>query len=180
MSKDDASKIIDLTGVDDFSYSAVMRKLRQKCDESVVREFQDLFKKLYDVHAFTNNAEDVSKLVLVKTLKIFETKHKVKIDDALIKSASAFPSGGTVQAGRYLADLIRFLTSRIDPAKRPLALRRLSRKILALNEYEIANKNTPVSSSLGQSITLVKNILTDHDAGYIREVLNNLARYLAG
>jgi hypothetical protein len=41
-------------------------------------------------------------------------------------------------------------------------------------ETEIASKQLPESAALGQAITFVKHVLFNHDAKYVREVLNSL------
>ena len=94
------------------------------------------------------------------------------------KAASAINLGDADTAGRYLADLIRFLTKRISAEKRPRALESLRKKIYYINEYAIAQKKTPASSSMGQSLTLLKTILLEHSPQYIRGVLNSIVKYL--
>ena len=94
------------------------------------------------------------------------------------KAASAIDLGDPETAGRYLADMIRFLTKRISPDRRPKALDSLKRKIYYINEYDIAAKRTPPSSSMGQSITLLKTILLEHSSDYIRKVLNAIVKAL--
>lgn len=172
--------IIDLTNLGGFSYSAILRKLRKNNDAVTVQEFQKIFKQIFDSCVYDENFNDEEiKSCLIKALKLFGCNFKIKIDKDFIKSAAVIQTGDPDQAGKYLSDLVKFLTSRISIEKRQTALQHLAQKILLLNEHEIASKNMPVSASLGQAITLIKNILTDHDAGYIRQVLNNLAKYLA-
>src|SRR5271169_3810658 len=45
---DDQTSIIDLTDADEFTYSAIMRKLRQKASKDQVKEFLKLFKIQFD------------------------------------------------------------------------------------------------------------------------------------
>src|SRR5579864_108660 len=45
---DDNPHSIDLTDIDEFSYSAIMRKLREKSSPEQVRQFLQLFKAQFD------------------------------------------------------------------------------------------------------------------------------------
>ena len=47
-----------------------------------------------------------------------------------------------------------------------------------MSEIEIASKQMPESSAVGQSITFIKHVLFNHDARYIREVLDSLVKSL--
>lgn len=79
-------------------------------------------------------------------------------------------------AGRNLADIVRFLINKISPLKRGKSITNLRNKIWALNEYEMANKKTPPTASLGQSITFIKTILNGHHPLYIRRVIQEIVR----
>jgi hypothetical protein len=96
----------------------------------------------------------------------------------IVKNAAVTELGDPRLVGKYLADIIRFTLTRITPEKRPNALNSLKRKIYSFNEIEISNKNLPPSSAIGQSLTFVKHVLFNHNARYIREVLNNIVRNL--
>jgi len=72
----------------------------------------------------------------------------------------------------------RLILNRISEASRPKAIENIKYKIYNFNDTEIANKNMPASSAIGQSIALVKNILFNQDASYIRQVIDNIVRYL--
>lgn len=82
--------------------------------------------------------------------------------------------GTPSEAGRGIADIVRFLIQRISQESRNKSLQGLKRKIWNLNEFDIASKKTPPSASLGQSITFIKTILIGHDPRYIREVLKHV------
>ena len=51
-------------------------------------------------------------------------------------------------------------------------------KIRALIPNEIAGKNIPDYSSVGKSISFIKNVLAGHDSGYVRAVLDSIIRNL--
>ena len=96
----------------------------------------------------------------------------------MVKNAATSELGDPKLVGKYLADIIRFTLTRISPERRPQSIENLKQKIYNLNEQAIAIKTLPPSSALGQSITFVKHVLFNHDARYIREVLNNIVRNL--
>lgn len=86
-------------------------------------------------------------------------------------AAGTIEMGHPASAGKGIADIIKFVTSRIEPGRRQKSMENLKQKIWRINELEIASKKTPSSASLGQAITFVKTILIGHDPGYIRQVL---------
>jgi transcription termination factor NusB len=86
--------------------------------------------------------------------------------------------GDSTFAGKRLSDLVKFLLRRIPDGKRPAAIQAIKKKLYMLNEYEISRKSTPSHSSMGQAITIVKNILLEHNPQYIRNVLNALVKNL--
>lgn len=169
--------VIDLTDIDDFSYSALMRKLRQKASKEQVKFFLKLYKLQFD-KAVKNKLQKPEKVALQNALIKFNKSHKIKLKKKLIKSAAVSELGDAVLVGKYLADIIRFTLTRISPEKRANAIQSLKHKLYNLNESEMSNKNMPASSAMGQSITFVKHVLFNHDPIYIREVLNNLVRSL--
>lgn len=178
--KDDNSaddSVIDLTDIDDFSYSALMRKLRQKASKEQVKNFLKLYKLQFD-KAVKNKLQKPEKVALQNALIKFNKYHKIKLKKKLIKSAAVSELGDAVLVGKYLSDIIRFTLTRISPEKRANAIQSLKHKLYNLNESEMSNKNMPASSAMGQSITFVKHVLFNHDPIYIREVLNNLVRSL--
>jgi hypothetical protein len=153
------------------SYSAIMRELNKNYDKDDVREFQEEFKKNFD-RALLNGIEEPEKISLEKAIKVLPERFEDKIE----KAAAAVDLGQPELAGRYLADLIRFLLKRISPERRSKAIDSMKRKIYYLNEFSIASKRTPPSSSMGQTLTLLKTILLEHNPSYIRQVLNNIVR----
>jgi hypothetical protein len=176
-SKADDSTLLDLTDVDDYSYSAFIRKIRERGTEEQLNEFLNLYKKFFD-NAIKKNLQKPEKIALQKTLIKFNKSHKIKIDKKIVKSAAVSELGDPVTVGNYLANIIKFTLGRISVEKRPSAIESLKKKIYYLNETELASKNMPASSAIGQSLTFIKHVLFNHDASYIREVLNNIVRFL--
>lgn len=154
------------------SYSSIMRDLRKSSDEEVVQCFQEEFKKVFD-QALIDGDEEPEKIALEKALEAIDDEGEL-----IEKAASAIDLGDPEGAGKYLANLIKFLIRRISPERRPKALDSLKRKIYYINEFDIAGKKTPPSSSMGQSITLLKTILLEHSPEYIRKVLNSIVKSL--
>jgi hypothetical protein len=174
-SADDSA--IDLTKVEDFSYSALMRQLRKNATPEQVRLFLQMYHVCFE-KAVKADLQKPERVALQNALIQFNKKHKINIDHAIIKNAATTELGDAVAVGKYLANMIRFILLRITPEKRQKATHNVKNKIYYLNESDLSTKNLPASSAMGQSITLVKNVLFNHDARYIREVLNNLVRNL--
>ena len=174
---DDSSAIIDLTDIDEFAYSAVMRKIRQKATPEQVKVFLQLFKQQFD-RAVKGKVHRPERIALQNTLIKFNKLHKIKLDKKMVKLAAIAELGNSEQVGKYLSDIVRFTLQRIPAEKRQSAIDNLKNKFSAMNESEIASKQLPESSALGQAIVFVKHVLFNHDPKYIREVLNSLARSL--
>jgi len=174
---DDNSSIIDLTDIDEFAYSAVMRKLRQKASPEQVKIFLQLYKQQFD-RAVKGKSHKPERIALQNSLVKFNKLHKIKLDKKMIKTAAISELGNAEQVGKYLSDIVRFTLQRIPSEKRQHAMDSLKKKFSAMSESEIASKQLPESSALGQAITFVKHVLFNHDAKYVREVLNSLSRSL--
>lgn len=170
-------KIINLLNATDFSLSAIMREMRQKASKEQVREFLAIFKKEFD-NAIKNELQKPDRIALQNALTKFNKKHKIKVNEKLVKNAALSELGTPAQVGKFLADTVKFTINRIPIEKRQKALESLRHKFNSFDVNDIAQKNLPIMASMGQAITFVKTILFNHDAHYIREVLNNLVRNL--
>lgn len=170
-------KVIDLTGATDFSYSAIMREMRQEADKEQVRLFLTLFKKEFDA-AVKQKLQKPEKVALQNSLVRFNKRHKVKCKKKLIKNAAVSELGDPALVGKYLADIVRFTINKIPLERRAKALENLRKKFYAFNADEISQKVLPPTAAIGQSITFVKHVLINQNPSYIREVLNNLAGHL--
>lgn len=156
------------------SYSSVMRDLRKSYDEGSIKKFQEEFKKLFD-EALISGSEDPQNEVLEEAMNcIAYTDHK----RAFEKAAGAIDLGDPEYAGKYLSDILKFVMRRISTDRRVKSLENLRKKVYYLNEYEMASKRVPPSSAIGQSITLLKHILLEHDPKYIRNVLNSVVKHI--
>lgn len=175
--KKKASDSLDLTNIDDFSFSAIMRNLRKNATPEQVRQFLSLYKKEFD-RAVKEGLQKSESVALQNAVVSFSKQHDIKLNKEVVKNAAVSELGDPRLVGKYLADIMRFTLNRIAPERRPNAINSLREKIYQLNERELAIKNLPPSSAIGQSITFVKHVLFNHDPIYIREVLNNITRNL--
>jgi len=173
----DDKEVIDLTKAEEFSYSAIMRALRQKASKEQVKDFLKIFKMQFD-KAVKAKMHKPEKIALQNTVVRFSKMYKLKLDKALVKNAAVAELGNAEQVGKYLSDIVRFTLGRVRPEKRQLAIDNLKSKLYNLDAGELASKQLPESSAIGQSITFVKHVLFNHDANYVRQVLNSLVRYL--
>jgi hypothetical protein len=176
-SAEDGYKPIDLTDIDEFAYSAIMRKLREKASPEQVRHFLTIYKNQFDkaVKGKTNKPDRVA---LQNTVIKFNKLHKVKIDKKMIKFAAVAELGNAEQVGKYLSDIVKFIMNRIPTDKRLDAIQKMKQKFAIMNETEIASKHLPDVAAYGQAITFVKHVLFNQDSHYVREVLNSLSRSL--
>ena len=170
-------KPIDLTGADEFSYSALMRKLRQEASPEQVKEFLKLFKVQFD-RAVKNKIHKPEKIALQNAIIKFHKIHPVKLDKKMVKCAAVAELGNAESVGKYLSDIVKFILARLPMEKRPHAAEILRQKFSVMSENEIAGKNMPNAAVYGQAITFVKHVLFNQDANYIRDVLNSLSRNL--
>lgn len=174
--KDDKS-IIDLSKAEEFTYSAIMRKLRKEATEEQVLVFLKIFKSQFDL-AVKKKLQKPEKVALQNAMVKFNKIHKVKLDKEMVKNAAVSELGTPEQIGKYLSDIVKFTVARMPLEKRPTAIDKLKQRFYSMHEGEIADKKLPDSSAIGQSITFVKHVLFNHDPHYIREVLNSLVRNL--
>jgi hypothetical protein len=174
---DDNTHIIDLTDADEFAYSAIMRKLRQKAKPEQVRKFLMIFKRQFD-KAVKGKMHKPEKIALQNTMIKFNKLFKVKLDPKMVKCAAVAELGNAEQVGKYLSDIVKFTLQHLPQDKHFDALDRLKKKFSMMNADEISSKQLPESSAMGQSITFIKHVLFNHDTKYVREVLNSLVRSL--
>jgi hypothetical protein len=172
-----SKKVIDLSKLEDKSLSALMRELNKSADKEQIEEFLKTYKKHFD-EAIKNKLKNPDQIAFDHAFINLNDLFELKLNQKLVKKAAQADLGNPINVGNYLANIVKFLLRRISVAKRIPATNRLKNKFLALNENELSQKKMPASSSLGQSITFVKTVLFNHDPKYIREVLNNLVKFL--
>jgi len=101
---------------------------------------------------------------------------KLNRTERILALGSAIELGDPNVAGKSLADIVIFLLRRIPEHQRPNAVRKMILKFQLLNSQEIASKNMKPFSSMGQSISFIKNVLAGHDPLYVRKVLDAIIR----
>lgn len=175
--EEEEATVIDLTNAVDFSYSAIMREMRQETSKEKVRYFLTLFKKEFDI-AVKKKIQKPEKVALQNSLVKFNKKYKIKCNKKLIKNAAVSELGDPALVGKYLADIIKFTLNKLPVEKRAPAIEKLRSKFYAFNANEISQKTLPPTAAIGQSITFVKHVLINQNPLYIRAVLNNLASNL--
>jgi hypothetical protein len=174
--KKKASDQVDLTKIEDFSYSAIMRKINKQLGEEGCKYFAQLYKDYFDQYLL-NQEQDIEERSLSKTVKEFNKKYPVKISKKFVKVAAA-NLGDAATVARYLANIIKFTLTKISPQSRSGSLYKVKNKINQLDVNQISNKKMPASASMGQSITFIKHTLFGQDPQYIRAVLQYIMRYL--
>lgn len=174
---DSSEDVIDLTKAVDFSYSAIMREMRQHADKDQVRLFLVMYKKEFDT-AVKKRVQKPEKVALQNSITKFNKKHKVKLKKKMVKNAAIAELGDAALVGKYLSDIVKFTINKMPMEKRIAALDSLRTKFYNFNAEELAKKDLPPNAVLGQCITFVKHVLFNQDVPYIRDVLNNLVRNL--
>jgi hypothetical protein len=161
---------------DTDTYSSIMRSLNKDNNHDAMISFQTTFKQAFDA-AYIAGEEHPEETALEKAKAELNEK-TAELKAMLVKTAAAIELGPPEEAGAYMAALVKFLLKRISPDKRPKAIQAMKRKIYYINEYQVASKRTPPSSSMGQSITIIKNLLLEHPAEYVRLCLNSIVKHL--
>lgn len=174
---EDGQSVIDLSDADEFAYSAIMRKLRQKASDTQIRDFLKLFKLEFD-RAVKAKLKKPERVALQNSLVKLNKVHKIKLSKKMVRNASVSELGDSRAVGAYLANIVTFILNRVPPDKRLLARDSLKQKFAVMSSDDIASKHLPDSAAIAQSITFVKHVLFNHDSNYVREVLNSLVNAL--
>lgn len=173
----DKKEEIDLSNLEEISLSSLMRELNKKATKDQVKKFLKIYKLHFD-ECIKNKIKNPSQTALNHSLIKFGTLYNIRLNKKLVKNASITELGSPVTVGNYLANIVKFILTKISPAKRQSSINKVKQKIYNLNENELATKKMPASSSLGQSITFVKTVLFNQNPKYIRDVLNNIVKFL--
>jgi len=93
------------------------------------------------------------------------------------KEARGFPHDSKFVA-EQIRDIIDVMVGRMSLNSQQNAYPNIKSKLQELNISEISNKNQPGGSSIGTSISLIKNILNGRDPYFIKMVLDELSKGL--
>ncbi len=166
---------LDLSKIEKFTYSAIMRKINQQLGKDACLNFAKVYKKIFDKNLMQKEKELEDK-TLSRTLGIFNKKYKIVLEKP-IKTAS-YRIGDAETVAKYLANIIKFTLTKISPEKRGGSLSKVKNKISKIDPKQLSEKKMPASSAMGQSITFLKHSLFGQDIQYIKSVLTYLMRNL--
>lgn len=76
--KASTEEVIDLSHLDDLSYSAIMRELRKQCSQEIINVFLSTFKNIFDT-LITQGEKDPAEKALPATLILFSKYYPVEI-----------------------------------------------------------------------------------------------------
>lgn len=151
------------------TFSSVMRDINKE-NPSEIKNFMESFKESFN-RSLLESVENPDEIALMQTLN--DVKNKYAFTKKQIKLAGTIlEMGNADMAGKTIANMVKYLASRMPTSEQSKVLSILRNRISKLNEYEIAAKRNPPSSALGQAIAFIKNMLSAKNAGYIRDVLN--------
>lgn len=168
-----ASKKIDISKADAFTYSSIIRLLRKELNDADLNKFLKVYRENFEKN-YLNDESNIEKNTLCQTLLLLEDELNLKV--SIKKDAGLQELGTAEEVGKYLANIVKFTMQRIKDQNRPISMLKLKKKIYFLNENEISNKKMPASAAMGSSITFIKHTLFNQNASYIREVLNNIVK----
>ncbi len=164
----------------ELSYSAIMRDLNKNNKDDIER-FRSIFKKTFDEANIEGleNADKIALMAAIKGIDYNPNKKEAEIQNRMFKLANVMTDiGDPDTAGKGIASIVKFLLKKIKPENRQVITNKMRDRIWNLNELDMASKKSPVSASIGNSISMVKNILNGRDPKYIRETLRYIVGYL--
>ena len=161
--------------IEDASYSAVMRALNPHPE--VKKEFMFIFKQYFEI-AIEEGKAKPDQIALRKSIIDLSKNHELELQERLFKTAAISDAVSPEQLGDYLANIVHILLLRISPVSRHKSLFSLKNKIRSFNVSELANKEMPPSSAIGQSISFIKNILFTQEPEFVRSVLRQVLKKL--
>lgn len=97
----------------------------------------------------------------------------------ILALGSALDYANPNETGKILADIILFLLRNIPPQQRTNAIRKMIIKIRVMRSDDISKKKMRPYSSMGTSVSLLKNTLAGRDAKSVRDILDAVIRNLA-
>lgn len=160
-------QVIDLSELDSFTLSGIMRQLNKQCSDKEITYFLKLYFNNFNELVDTDpNAEKTS---LVKSLKDFSTVVSIK------KQASVEPPD---VIANNLINIIHLLVTKIKNENQAKAIASIKQKLNIISINDLATKNMPASSAIGQSISFVKQVLFDKDPAYIKNILTKVIQKL--
>ncbi len=87
-------------------------------------------------------------------------------------------SDAAEKTAESLLKIIKFLQYRVPNKNKKKYLNRVKGKVIKLSPSEISSEKIPLSSTVGQSLAISKNILSGLNPVFINRVLEKLIRLL--
>ena len=154
------------------TYSAEMRRLHKENPKKMM-EFARAFKSAFD-KAIINRVDDHQNIALLQakhSIAHISTNTLVKLAQTVLSS-----SRNPTEVGASLAQMIKILIDKIPNQKE--ALTNVRNKILKIDPTKLSLSTIPKTAAYGQSITLVKTLLTGYSPEYINQVLTSVIKLL--
>lgn len=158
---------IDLSETESFTLSGVMRQLNKQCSEKEIEQFLKIY--FNNFNELTDTDKDFEKKCLVLSLKDFSKIVAIK------KQAATEPPDVIAD---NLINIIHLLVTKIKSENQSKAIASIKQKLSTVSINDLATKNMPASSAIGQSISFVKQILFDKDPAYIKTILTKVIQKL--
>lgn len=150
------------------TYSSALRRLNKKNSKNTI-EFMKRFKDAFD-DALEQDLEEHQNIALRKALAFKESR--------LVKLAKTVIAGNNpVEVGKTVAHIVKVILARV-PDKKDITYNTMRNKILNLNVAEISGTALPDTAAYGQSLTLIKTLLSGYDPEFVRKVLISASNYL--
>lgn len=159
--------IIDLSEIESFTLSAFMRQLNKQCNEEEVKHFLKIY--FDNFNQLVDSDKDSEKNALRKSIKQFSKTIKIK-KQAAVESPDVIADN--------LINIIHLLVTKIKTENQHKAISSIKQKLTGISINDLATKNMPASSAIGQSISFVKQILFDKDPVYIKTILTKVIQKL--
>jgi len=160
-------KDIDLSEAENFTFSGVMRQLNKQCNPKEITAFLKLYYNYFNELADTD--PEPEKKSLIKSLKDFSATV------GITKQAAIEPPD---VIANNLINIIHLLVNKIKSENQTKALTSIKQKLNTISINDLATKNMPASSAIGQSISFVKQVLFDKDPAYIKTILTKVIQKL--
>ena len=82
------------------------------------------------------------------------------------------------ELAKVIIVFVNTLLNRVKPQSKQLFKRRIKNKFYNINLFELAGKKLPPTATIGNAITIVKQLLMGQDPVFINEVMGLVIRYM--
>jgi flagellar biosynthesis/type III secretory pathway protein FliH len=155
------------------TYSGALRELNKQDSESTML-FMKEFKDAFD-NALEQGAEDHQDVALQEANKVLAEESKPRI--IKLAQTAISTSNDPNEIGKTVAEIVKIILARMTE-DRGTVYNNMRNKILSLNVAEISGTNLPETAAYGQSLTLIKTLLSGYDAQFVQQVLVSASNHL--